>query len=141
MRGRIVSVVLEVAAGVAGGAVGYFAFLWLVDQNFYGLMLPGALIGLGCGLVARRRSVVRGLLCALAALGLELFAEWKAFPFDQDGRFRFMVRHFLDKEPIKIVMLLAGAAIAFWLGRDAARSGRPAAGKTTPPAAGPPPTA
>ncbi|MDR3633981.1 MAG: hypothetical protein P4L84_09260 [Isosphaeraceae bacterium] len=124
MQGRLVGALLEIVGAILGGVVGYFAFIWLVQQGFYGLMLPGALVGLGCGLFARRRSVVRGVTCALAGLALELFAEWKTFPFAQDESFGFMLSHFHEKAPIKIIMLLAGALLAFWLGKDAGFSAR-----------------
>jgi len=124
MQRRLVSNLLGVLGGIIGGIIGYFAFVWLVNQGFYGLMLPGALIGFGCGVLARDRSLARGAACAFAALGLELFAEWKEFPFAKDDSFGFMLAHFHEKAPIKIVMLLAGVLLAFWLGKDGGFSGR-----------------
>ena len=41
-----------------------------------GLMIPGAFLGLGCSLLARHPSIVRGVFCGIAALGLSLFTEW-----------------------------------------------------------------
>ncbi len=119
MRERVIGIFLEVIGAAVGGFLGYIVFLWLVRQGFYGLMIPGGLLGFGCGLVARERSFVRGILCAVAALLLELYAEWKAFPFVADESFTFMVTHFHEKAQIKILMLVGGVILAFWLGKDA----------------------
>lgn len=119
MQGRLVSNLLGVVSGVVGGVAGYFVFLWLLRQGFYGLMIPGALVGLGCGLLARHPSVVRGTACALAACALGLFAEWKAFRFVADESFAYMVRHFLEKPGATLIMFAGGVLLAFWLGKDA----------------------
>ena len=36
--------VLALCGAVAGGVVGYFAFFWVLEQGFYALALPGALL-------------------------------------------------------------------------------------------------
>ena len=59
-------------------------FQWIYDHGFYGMMIPGALLGLGCGLLAQHASQIRGVLCALAGLGLGLFTEWRFRPFMAD---------------------------------------------------------
>jgi hypothetical protein len=124
MEGRLVSTFLSLVGGLVGGVIGYFAFRGLVGQGFYALMLPGAFLGLGCNLLARHRSVIRGVICGVAALPLGLFAEWKEFPFAADGGFTFMVTHFHEKVPIKIIMLILGVVLAFWFGRDGGYLGR-----------------
>ena len=35
--------------GAVGGLVGYFLVGWVSRQGFYAMILPGALVGLGCG--------------------------------------------------------------------------------------------
>src|SRR5687768_15518036 len=70
-----------ILGGVVGGVVGFFAFQWLARQGMYGMMIPGASIGLGAGLAARGRSAALGVLCAIAAIGLSIFAEWAVRPF------------------------------------------------------------
>jgi hypothetical protein len=132
MSGRLASNALGAVGAVIGGIAGYFAFTWLANHGWYGLMLPGALLGFGCGMLARHRSSLRGLACALGALGLALFAEWKEFPFAKDDSFFFMVSHFHEKSPPKILMLVAGMLLAFWLGKDGGYSGRVGAGKPAP---------
>jgi hypothetical protein len=48
--------------GLIGGAVGYFIFDWLIGWGFYGMMIPGAAVGLGVGWCSGERSAVYGVL-------------------------------------------------------------------------------
>lgn len=129
MQRRLVSNLLGVLGGIIGGVVGYFAFVWLYHQGFYGLMLPGAMLGFGCGVLARHRSIVRGIACGLAAAGLGLYTEWKWVHIIADDSFSYMVRHFHEKPPVTLVMLLGGILLAFWLGKDGGFSSRPDIGQ------------
>jgi hypothetical protein len=116
---QIVSNLLGLAGAVVGGALGYYLFLWIVDQGFYGLMIPGALLGLGCGLLSRHVSTVRGALCAVAAIFLGMFAEWHFRWFTADESFGYLITHFYQKRYLTQIMLVLGAVFAFWLGKDA----------------------
>ena len=44
MKGDIRSNLLALAGAVGGGLIGYFIFMWLAHQGFYGLILPGGLL-------------------------------------------------------------------------------------------------
>ena len=70
---------LVLLGAAIGGAVGYFAFFWIARQGFYGLILPGGLLGLGAG-VFKGRSKIVAILCGVLALGLGLFTEWRFAP-------------------------------------------------------------
>src|SRR2546423_14959482 len=100
MINRVMSTTLGVIGGIVGGVFGYVLFFWIIRQGFYALVLPGASIGLGCGLLARHRSVPRGIACALAALGLGLYTEWKFAPFVTDVRFSYLATHFYALRPL-----------------------------------------
>ena len=76
MPRHLISNLLGLVGAVIGGALGFYTFGWLLGQGFYGLMIPGALLGLGCSLLAQHPSTIRGILCGLAALGLGLYTEW-----------------------------------------------------------------
>ena len=110
-----------VAGGIAGGAIGFFVFQWLARQGMYGMMIPGAAIGLGAGLAAGGRSVALGVLCAIAAVGLSIFAEWyrPGGPFRADPSFLYFLTHLhqLDSAPMKFIMMGLGTAFAYWLGQ------------------------
>jgi hypothetical protein len=134
MQSRVVSTILSVIGGVVGGVIGYIAFSWLVAQNLYGLMIPGACVGLGCGLLSRNQSVVRGVVCALAAVALALYTEWKFFPFIADRSLGYLLRHVFELKPLTLVMIVVGGLIAYWMGKDAML---PVSAKETRPTAEP----
>ncbi len=95
-----------------GGVVGYFAFFWIAQQGFYGIALPGGLLGLGAGCVAGRWPAV---VCGVLALALTLFTEWKFAPFLKDESLSYFLLHIYEKAPIKLLMIAAGTAIGFWV--------------------------
>jgi hypothetical protein len=139
MRGRVVSTLRGVLGGAVGAFVGYVAFRWLWRHGFYGLMLPGALLGFGCGSLAQHPSALRGVFCALAAAAVGMYAEWTVSWFVPNDGFFYMAQHFLEKETVTIIMYVGGILLAFWLGKDAGFGGhrtRTAAG--TEPRGGPP---
>ncbi len=123
MKRVVLGQLLALVGAVAGGVIGYLAFGWLVSRGFYGLAIPGALLGLGCGWLAQDRSRVRGIVCAIAALGLSILIEGKFFPFiDEDGRPRgltFMVTHLHQLSPVTLLMMAIAMFVAFWTGQDA----------------------
>lgn len=107
-------VALVLGGAMLGGLVGYFAFGWLYDQGFYGLVLPGGLLGLGAGLTTCR-SRWPSVVCGVLALGLGLFTEWRFRPFNADDSFSYLLGHLHQLKPITLLMLAAGTAIGFWV--------------------------
>ena len=108
-----------IAGAVVGGIVGYWIFRVLLGFGFYALVVPGALLGLGAGLAARGSSRFLGVLCAVAAFGLTVYAEWGHAPFRDDPSLLFFVTHLhrLDGGPVKYIMLVLGTACAYWFGQ------------------------
>jgi hypothetical protein len=102
---------------VAGGVAGYYGFQWALSNGLYAMVLPGALVGLGFGLAARRFHWAYGLVAALLALGLSLFCEWSAFPFVANGSFQYFLTHVHQKGTWTLIMILVGVIMAFSLGR------------------------
>ena len=90
---QITSNILGLIGAAAGGVLGYYTFRWIFDHGFYGMMIPGAFVGLGCGLLAQHPSQVRGALCGLAALCLGLYTEWTFFPFAKDQSLTFFLKN------------------------------------------------
>jgi hypothetical protein len=105
---------LVLVGAVAGGALGYFAFFWIAAQGFYGLIVPGALLGLGAG-IAKNRSVVLAVVCGLGAVALGLFTEWRFAPFREDESLGFFLRHVQDLKPVTLLMIAVGGLIGFWI--------------------------
>jgi hypothetical protein len=108
-----------IGGGIAGGVAGYFFFDFLADRNWYGLMIPGLLVGLGAGLAARGKSQILGVICAIGALGLMVVAEWLRAPMVKDDSLLYFVTHLhqMNNATIKFVMLALGAAAAYWFGQ------------------------
>jgi hypothetical protein len=109
------------AGAVIGGVLGWFAFEWLMEQGFYGLALPGALIGIGCGLLSGGTSELNGVLCAAAAAIVALILEWRHFPFVADESFGYFVTHLHQVRGIAWLMVVLGAVFGFWFGRGRSR--------------------
>jgi len=125
---RTKNLMAGLAGALVGGAVGYFAFIWIARQGFYALMLPGGLAGFGASLCARDRSVMRGVLCGVFALGLGLFAEWRFAPFIADASLGYFLAHVGLLRPITLLMIAAGGGFGYWFALGKERGGGPAAG-------------
>ncbi|MGO9598794.1 MAG: hypothetical protein ACLP7Q_12465 [Isosphaeraceae bacterium] len=121
---QILDIPLAFLGALAGGLLGYYTFQWLYYHGFYGMMIPGALIGLGSGLLTQAPSKARGFVCAATAMGQSVLMEWKFFPFIASSRFRYFVRHFLEVNSVHLAMIAAGAFFAYWLAKDAGFRGR-----------------
>lgn len=119
MVGHIVSNLLGLVGAILGATGGFLLFRWLVAQNLYGLMIPGAMLGFGCSLLAQHRSQARGIVCGFASLILGIFIEWRFFPFNADGGFNYLLAHFFDLKPITQLMIALGAVFSYWIGKDA----------------------
>ncbi|MGA2863467.1 MAG: hypothetical protein ABSF95_03160 [Verrucomicrobiota bacterium] len=110
----------------AGGVLGCLAFRWIARQGFYALVLPGALAGLGGGLLVKDRSVLRGVVCGLFALGLGFFSDWRMAPFIGGRSFAYYLTHIHLLQPITLIMAAAGGVLGGWLalGKGPATRGR-----------------
>lgn len=119
MNRLLISDLLGLIGAAIGGVLGYYTFGWLEYHGFYGLAIPGAFLGLGCGLLAQHRSRPRGIACGVAALALSLFTEWKHHWFLDDDSFLFMVTHMKEKSPVTWLMIGIATLVAYWVGQDA----------------------
>jgi hypothetical protein len=117
MSRYLISNVLGLVGAIAGGVLGFYTFRWLLGQGFYGLIIPGAFLGLGCSLLARHPSVVRGVFCGVAAFALSQFTDWY-FTVTDDPFWEF-VRSGKTMTPVTMLMTAIATVVAFWLGGDA----------------------
>ena len=122
---------MGLAGAAAGGLAGYLLFGWLVRQGFYAVALPGALLGLGAGLLARQPSRVLPILCGVCGLLLGVFAEWSYLPFVKDGTLSYFLQHLFDLQPVSLIMILLGGIGGYWFARRG--PGRKAAAPTPAP--------
>lgn len=118
---QAVDALASLVGAALGGYAGYRIFVWLLNHGLYGLVIPGALLGLGCGLFSRYPSRVRGIVCAVAAVATGLLSEWCERAFQADPSLSFFLTHLnhLDALPWTLGMIVLGALMAYWWGGDA----------------------
>jgi len=104
---------LVLLGAMIGGLLGHVVFFWVARQGFYGLILPGALLGMGAGIFKTRSNSIP-VVCGLLALALGFFTEWRFAPFVADASFGYFVSHFHQLKPITLIMIAASAVISFW---------------------------
>ena len=127
--------VLVLAGAAIGGVLGYMAFFWMARQGFYGMVLPGGLLGIGASF-GKPRSIWPAAFCGAAALGLGLFTEWRFAPFQQDPGFGFFLRHIAALTPLTLLMIGLGGVLGFWVPFrrvESQKSPRNGAGQTSLP--------
>ena len=102
---------------IIGGGAGWFAYFWLLDQGFDGLMIPGALVGVGFSMLSRRSAWSFGIVCAVLGLGLMLVCEWQSLINFRDGAFFDFLGNLHKLDTPNKIMLAAGTLVAFWTGK------------------------
>jgi hypothetical protein len=108
---------LALGGAACGAAVGFFAFFLLVRLGFYALVLPGAVLGIGCGACSGGKSTQLGALCAVLGVGAGIFTEWRFAPFIKDASFAYFIVHLQDLGTTTLVSIAVGGLLAFWFGR------------------------
>ena len=102
---------------IIGGGAGWFAYFWLLNQGYNGLMIPGALVGVGFSMLSRRSAWSFGFACAAMGLGLMLACEWQSLVKYHDGPFLDFLPNIHKLNTPNKIMLAGGTLIAFWIGK------------------------
>jgi hypothetical protein len=110
-----VNFALGLGGALGGGVLGWVVFGALVSRGLYALVVPGALLGLGCGLLVKQRSWALAAVCGVAALGLGICCEWYYLPFAKDERLAYFLSHLADLTPRTWLSILLGACLALYL--------------------------
>jgi len=113
----VVGTVLGLGGALVGAFLGYLLFVAIAGQGFYAIVLPGALAGVGCGALSGRKSTGLGIVCAILGLAAGIFAEWRFAPFIADNSLFYFLTHIHELTRFTQVLILLGAAFAFWFGR------------------------
>jgi hypothetical protein len=111
--------------------VGYFGVGWIATQGFYGIMLPGLLLGLGAGWF-RCRYLWPSIVCGVLALVFGLAAEWRFFNAGDTLPVFLSEVHKLGN--VTLLMLAAGTLVGFWGPFSRYRQDRPVAQASQAPA-------
>ena len=119
---------ISIAGAGIGGTLGYFGFHWLVSQGYYGLILPGGLLGI-CAAFGKARSIWLPVACGVAALALGLFSVWCDFPFVKDESISYFLLHVTDLKLTTLIMIAVGAALGFWMPYRQSEERNPPGGK------------
>ena len=115
-QGLSIDVLLGMVGATVGAVLGYFLFFVIARQGFYAIILPGALLGLGCGALSGRQSVALGITCGVLGLAVGIYTQWSFAPFVKDKSFSFYLSHLLDVNRVSQILILVGTALAFWFG-------------------------
>jgi hypothetical protein len=105
---------LALCGALIGGVLGYLTFFWIAAQGYYGLALPGGLLGLGAGVV-KNRSVAVAVVCGLLATALGLFTEYRFAPFRADPSLGYFLANIQKLEPVTLIMIGVGGLIGFYV--------------------------
>ena len=110
------TVVRGLGGAILGAVLGYIAFRLLIQQRIYAMVLPGALVGIGCGLAMQREFKPLGIVSGVIALVLGLFLEWRFLPFIVDKSLGYFLTHLHQVKPFDLLMIALGTMAAYWFG-------------------------
>ena len=103
---------LACVGAIAGGALGAAVFWFLLRHGFYAVAFPGALVGIGAGMFAKRRSIPFAVACGVAALLVGLLAEWRIHQFIADDSLGYFFAHLHELSFVTWIMLGIGVFVA-----------------------------
>lgn len=118
---RISNWLRGILGAIVGAAIGYAVFFFMAKQGLYAMVIPGALLGLGCGFLSGMSSIGLGTLCGLSAILLGLCIEWQFAPFIKDDSFGYFMSHLHDLRSMTLIMIALGGIFGFWFGRGRKR--------------------
>jgi predicted transporter len=112
-----------IAGGAVGGVLGYFVFDWALTQGYYALVLPGSLVGIGCGLASRRKLLAMGVLSAIGAFAVGALADWNSLANPSPTVLEHLGTLLQPNRRMPAILIFAGVAISFYfgIGRDRRR--------------------
>lgn len=107
---------LGLLGAIIGAAIGSLGFHLLLQGGFYGIALPGTLVGYFCGKFSGGHSKPLGIVCGVIALLLGLLLEWHYFPFLADDSLGYFLTHIHELRTMTQLMIALGTICGYWLG-------------------------
>ena len=107
--------IFGVLGGITGGVVGGFICRFLADQGLYAVVIPGALVGLGFGLAAKKGHIVFGLVSGIMGLLAGLMTQWLVY--SNEPSFFKLVAELKDYHVMTFILLGLGTLLAFSFGK------------------------
>ena len=101
--------------GIAGAIAGIFICKFLADQGYYAGVVPGALVGLGFSMAAKRGHLGFGVASGILGLLAGLIAEWQLF--HSDDSFLHSIQDLQNEGIVTWIMLGLGTILAFSIGK------------------------
>ncbi|MDX1944440.1 MAG: hypothetical protein SFU86_03465 [Pirellulaceae bacterium] len=105
-----------VGGAVLGAVLGYFVFRWLRSQGMLGDMLPGFAIGMLGGYLARGKSQILAVFCAILAVVATLFTEWHV-QYSEKHTFVDFLTKLPSMNSVRLLLMGFGVVCAYWFGR------------------------
>ena len=112
-----ISWLLGLLGAILGGLAGYFAFMYAKDQGFYAPVLAGGLVGVGCGLLSRHHSMLRGILCGIAGVLLGYYCDYRITILPRYETFADTWSLFPSMGPWTNIMVILGGLVSYWFGQ------------------------
>jgi hypothetical protein len=114
------AMVRGIVGGTVGGVLGYFVFDWALTQGYYALVLPGSLVGIGCGLASGRKLLALGILSAIGALLVGALADWNSLANPSPTIWEHAATLLQANRRMTAILILVSVVLAFYfgIGRD-----------------------
>ncbi len=109
---------------IVGAIVGLLAYWLALRSGYHLLAAAGAGPAIGCGWMARRRSLAWGAGTAVAAVAFSIVTEWLFLPFSADDSFGYFMSHLGDLPVKSKISLVAVAFIGLYFGMARNRKAR-----------------
>jgi len=107
---------LACIGALIGAAAGAFVTKFAAQSGFYAIIVVGILTGLGAILISRRGNWGIAIIAGVIALAASLWTEWWLYPFVVDDSLGYFVQHIGDLPPFRLLIHVAGAGCAAYIG-------------------------